>query len=305
MTSKTKAEIKAFFQTGDKPTEAQFIDFIDSYVDKSGPLGTLEAAASGLATGVGVFAAGTPSIASYAAVRSSMGIEVYTSAQSDDIARAAVSSLYATTAQATSGLATDLLMNPVLVRNAVEQFAPSTTSGLVPIKTITVTSTVASVNFVNGSGGVVFDGTYRAYLVIGSDIRPVSNSTDLLLRTSTNAGSSYDSGASDYRQSGLSVTSGGTPTGAGSTTTSILLCQNMTNNADYGNGLVLYLFNPSGVKRFLIKSEMTVGGSSGQSILQSMTGMRDTTADVDAFGFSMATGDIAAGAFTLYGLKDA
>jgi hypothetical protein len=197
MASKTKAEIKAFFQTGDKPTEAQFIDFIDSYVDKSGPLGTLEAAASAGGTGVGVFAAGVPSIASYAAVRSSMGIEVYTSAQSDDIARAAVSSLYASTAQATSGLATDLLMNPVLVRNAVEQFAPSTTSGWVPIKTVTASAS-ATVDFVNGSGGVVLDGTYKTYALVISGLIPSSDGVQLWMRTSTNGGSSYDNGASNY-----------------------------------------------------------------------------------------------------------
>lgn len=46
MTNKTKSEIKAFFETGDKPTESQFIDMIDSYVDKSGPIGSLETAAS-------------------------------------------------------------------------------------------------------------------------------------------------------------------------------------------------------------------------------------------------------------------
>jgi len=92
MTAKTKDEIKAFFNTGDKPTEAQFIDFIDSYVDKSGPLGTLEAAASAAGTGLAAFAAGTPSIAGYSTVRTSMGIEVYTSAQSNTVALAAISS---------------------------------------------------------------------------------------------------------------------------------------------------------------------------------------------------------------------
>ena len=90
MTAKSKTDIKAFFETGDKPTEAQFIDLIDSYVDKSGPLGTLEAAASAGGTGAAVFAAGTPSIASYATLRTSQGIEIYTSAQSDDVARAAI-----------------------------------------------------------------------------------------------------------------------------------------------------------------------------------------------------------------------
>jgi hypothetical protein len=35
MTAITKAALKAFFNTGDKPTEAQFADFIDSYPNLS------------------------------------------------------------------------------------------------------------------------------------------------------------------------------------------------------------------------------------------------------------------------------
>jgi hypothetical protein len=97
MTSKSKTDIKAFFETGDKPTEPQFIDLIDSYVDKLGPLGALEAAASAGGTGVAAFAAGVPSIASYAILRASQGIEIYTSAQSDDIARAALFDILPTT----------------------------------------------------------------------------------------------------------------------------------------------------------------------------------------------------------------
>ena len=37
------------------------------------------------------------------------------------------------------------------------------TGNLVLIKTQTVTSSVSSVEFVNGSGGVVFDSTYKIY----------------------------------------------------------------------------------------------------------------------------------------------
>lgn len=81
MTSRSKAQIKSFFETGDTPTEDQFIDLIDSYVDKSGPLGTLETAASAGSTGFCTFNSGIPSIAGYSSVLPSMGITVYTTAQ--------------------------------------------------------------------------------------------------------------------------------------------------------------------------------------------------------------------------------
>jgi hypothetical protein len=80
MTSRSKTEIKSFFETDDRPTEAQFADLIDSYVDKSGPIGTWETAASGLSTGFAVLNAGTPSIAGYSSVLPNMGITVYTTA---------------------------------------------------------------------------------------------------------------------------------------------------------------------------------------------------------------------------------
>ena len=34
MAQKTKAVLKAFFETGDKPTQQQFSDWLDSYVHK-------------------------------------------------------------------------------------------------------------------------------------------------------------------------------------------------------------------------------------------------------------------------------
>lgn len=116
MTSKIKTDIKAFFQTGDRPTEAQFVDLIDSYVDKSGPIGTLETACSAGAQGAVVTdSGGTPSIAAYSALRVSQGITVYTTALVDDV----ITATFATTAAATAGVSADGLMSPVLTKAAI------------------------------------------------------------------------------------------------------------------------------------------------------------------------------------------
>ena len=96
MTSKSKLDIKAFFQTSDTPTEAQFIDLIDSYVDKSGPLGVLETAVSGGSTGFVYASAADADIIGAAAALTNLGVTVYTTA----LAVAAVASTYTTTAQA-------------------------------------------------------------------------------------------------------------------------------------------------------------------------------------------------------------
>ncbi len=98
MTSKTKQQIKAFFETGDKPTESQFIDFIDSYVDKSGPLGALETAVSGGGSGFVYASAGDADIIDASTALSRLGATVVTTAA----AIQAVAGVYTTTAQAAS-----------------------------------------------------------------------------------------------------------------------------------------------------------------------------------------------------------
>lgn len=47
MTAQPKVTIKTYFQTGDHPTQAQFIDLIDSYQDTSPSLVTLSSASTG------------------------------------------------------------------------------------------------------------------------------------------------------------------------------------------------------------------------------------------------------------------
>ncbi len=96
MTSKTKDQIKAFFQTGDRPTESQFIDFIDSYVDMSGPIGTIQAAASAGTQGFAFVSGFHGEVLSGANALTFMGATVVTTAQSI----AAVAGTYTTTAQA-------------------------------------------------------------------------------------------------------------------------------------------------------------------------------------------------------------
>lgn len=86
MTSKTKDEIKAFFETGDKPTEAQFIDFIDSYVDKSGPIGVIETIASGGTSGFARVSGGTGEVLTDAQTRTALNITVYTTALASAVA---------------------------------------------------------------------------------------------------------------------------------------------------------------------------------------------------------------------------
>lgn len=169
MTNKTKDLIKAFFETGDRPTQAQFIDLIDSYVDKSGPIGTLETACSGGTQGAVVTdSGGTPSIAPYSTLRTSQGITVYTTALAQSAltgiftttadVSTIVSGLYATTAQAIAGTNNSTVMTPVLARNAIQSLAftsanyASTAQANAGTDSVTVMSPVLTKNAIAALG---------------------------------------------------------------------------------------------------------------------------------------------------------
>lgn len=205
MTSKTKDEIKAFFQTGDKPTESQFIDFIDSYVDKSGTIGTLEAALLANPTGVVIAAIGVPSVAGYSTVRTSMGITVYDSST----AISAVAGSYATTAQAT------------------EIASAAANTYLTDILVLTATAAGASqVDIALTSAGYAYD-------IDLSSVTFSTNQTNLLLRTSPD-GVTFDSAATDYSYyfNALPV-SGSTPTASrgDNNNSSVILISNISSTS--------------------------------------------------------------------------
>lgn len=68
MTVKTKASIKSFFETLDKPTAVQFVDFIDSYQDQDDTLDSLVSVIQGSGLGViEITATGATSIISASA----------------------------------------------------------------------------------------------------------------------------------------------------------------------------------------------------------------------------------------------
>lgn len=52
MTAKTKTSVKTFFNTGDKPTEAEFVHLIDSYLDHDATIQAIASAAQGGKTGL-------------------------------------------------------------------------------------------------------------------------------------------------------------------------------------------------------------------------------------------------------------
>ena len=61
------------------------------------------------------------------------------------------------------------------------------TGSKVLIKTITISSDTATVDFINGANGVVFDGTYDKYIFEAISARPVTNIQNVLVTVATDA----------------------------------------------------------------------------------------------------------------------
>lgn len=215
---------------------------------------------------------------------------------------------FATQPEVAAGVVTNAAVTPETLATVLPTGG---TNGLIPIKTVTVSSAVSSVDFVNGTGGVVLDGTYKAYMVVFNAI-PSSSGISFFMRTSTDAGATYDAGT-NY---GWSANSND---GNGATN------QPTFNNADArfdltGNSNIVgsgseggvfgtvTLFNPSSttqkfrclfdVGRFSTTPSYLIGRTTG-------SGKHNTAQNVDGIRFLASSGNIESGTFTLYGLKDA
>jgi len=179
------------------------------------------------------------------------------------------------------------------------------TAGLVPIKKVTVSSPVSSVDFVNGSGGVVLDSTYKNYKVV-MDVKVGSDDVGLYMRTSSDAGVSFDSGASDYAYSidGSNQAGSQLAAGAASAAQIGLSIANLGNSTGERYCSEVTLFDPSSAAYFYVLWTNTHVDKDGVVNQSCGSGVRKSAADVNGFRITPSSGNIAAGTvITLYGLK--
>ena len=168
----------------------------------------------------------------------------------------------------------------------------------------TTASASATVDFVNGSGGVVIDSTYDEYLVEFVVVKPASTGAPaFVMRTSTNAGSTWDSGSTDYKSATLGLISGSTSLNDLSASSMAISTYGVNGSTDT-NGLVggVFFYKPSAAGRLMARWQ--VGSSnSGTPWVAIGSGFRDAAADVDGIRFYFSTDNIASGTFNLYARK--
>lgn len=184
--------------------------------------------------------------------------------------------------------------------------APAGGAGLVCLSSQTVSVAVSSVDFTS-----LITSTYDEYIIEVLNAVPASDST-FLLRTSTNNGSSFDSGASDYSyQFGFTQTGATTAGGSVSTgTTSIPISLSVDTSATTAGGGwcgTIRIYNPLGTthnKIVVFDGTYSRNGSSTYVQVHG-GGQRLATADVDALRLFFDSGNVASGLFKLYGVRKA
>jgi hypothetical protein len=185
---------------------------------------------------------------------------------------------------------------------------PASSSALTLLGTASASAS-ATIDFINGQSGIVFDSTYSHYILDIIDLVPATDATNLYLRTTTNA-STFDSGASDYYTGGpgievdasLAVTADGLN---GGTAMIINGYPNGTCGSAAGENFNarIDIWKPSGTNYTVFGFHSSFVTANGNIYSQSGAAMRKSAADIDGVRVLMSSGNITSGLFKLYGVK--
>ena len=193
----------------------------------------------------------------------------------------------------------------LLFGSGAEGASSSASSGgaLVHLATQTASNS-ASLDFASG-----IDSTYDNYVLYLNNVISTTDGSEFWLRTSTNGGSSYDSGASDYAFGGIRANSGTTissPTFANSASHSIRLSRSDAGSDTNENGASgwVVLHRPSVSHQCQISWRIVYVTQGGALEIVDGGGRRSAVADVDAVQFLFNNGNVESGVIRLYGLKD-
>jgi hypothetical protein len=147
---------------------------------------------------------------------------------------------------------------------------------------------------------------FRAIKFVLTGFQPATDGADLIFRTSTDGGSNYDAGASDYsysvqsHQDDTSVASVNDDTAD----TSIVVAEGLGNASTASGNFEVTLYNPTSAA---FHTQVGVNGSyidtDGKFVVVSGGGRRATGANVDAARFLFSTGNIDEGGYAVYGLR--
>ena len=191
----------------------------------------------------------------------------------------------------------------------ITEIATSAKGDMVLIKTETASSD-STIEFVNGSDDVVLDSTYPTYLFRYMSVHPSGDGAELQVGF-RDGGSAYDATKTtsffqaQHTEADATQFTYETDFDVIQGTGFQYLNRNTGNDNDQATSGDLWLFNPSSttfVKHFLGRSNTIM--STNKSEDGYVAGYCNTTSAIDGVQFKFASGNIDAGTFKLYGIKD-
>jgi hypothetical protein len=175
---------------------------------------------------------------------------------------------------------------------------------LVHIKTQTVTSAVASVEFIHGTSGVTFDGTYKRYKVIYGNLNVAD--TGVRVGVQFRTGSSFDTG-NNYSWAGIGRDDPGNTQVGNSTGDSLISLspRNTAKTSTQDNVGEFIMSDPSATNRYKALSGYT-GGMGGNAYSESYIcgGSWEDSSAINGFRFIATSGNIDTVTVSLFGVAE-
>ena len=175
------------------------------------------------------------------------------------------------------------------------------------LRTITISSNTASVEFIHGSNGVVLDSTYSRHEITIDSAIPVTNATQINLYLSSNGGTSYH-GDSAYNSTYHRHYSNGSSTGNDHAYVNDFALnhdQGTSSTANRGGvtGTII-VDNLGTAHRTVFNGQFFGYGASSYYLHSNSIGTVESNGDTfNALKISFRSGDIASGIFKIYGIK--
>lgn len=197
----------------------------------------------------------------------------------------------------TSTGATITITNPGGVAGNINLEAVSTGRTLLATKTASASATLDFTEFNNG--------TYRWYEFELDNVKPATDIVDFYMRTSTNAGSTYQSGASDYAhgQTGTSAVAVATGASTGDVAIRLNTVVQIGNAAtEYGVSGSLTLMGAPSAVNCTVMGHITYWNTASALVQLALAGARLAAQDTDAVRFLFSSGNLASGTIRMYGI---
>lgn len=196
------------------------------------------------------------------------------------------------TQQHVSGLGTAAQVLTSNGAGALPTWQSAAASGAMTLISTATASSSATITFTGLSS------TYAVYVVYFYNVQPVTDNVHMRMRTSSDNGSTYDSGASDYQWSRQR----GSATDASAADDNIDMSQTFGNASNEINSGFINIYDPAGAHYTEITFDMSYMNNITVLSYIFGSGVRQSTSGVNAIQFYMSSGNIASGTFKLYGI---